>query len=133
MTDSPDPDAPSLFDLDAVLEDSPAGPWKPGRVELLLTAAIKAAVAAGRLIVEDAGLIGSALAGARALDVAERTAGKGGGPYATAALLTPYRETCNALRLPAPVEPDDSPRLPVPTNGQGDLSSLLGDAFGTAE
>jgi hypothetical protein len=80
------------------------------------------------LVTEDWGLIGGALAGARALDMAER-GGRGGGPYAVAALLSPYRETLQALRLPAELAPAEQPRPPAGT--QPDASSLLGDWFGT--
>jgi hypothetical protein len=118
------PGMDTLFpDLEAHLP-----PGRPGRVEAMLLRAIKAAQDAEVLVTEDWGLIGGALAGARALDMAER-GGRGGGPYAVAALLSPYRETLQALRLPAELAPAEQPRPPAGT--QPDASSLLGDWFGT--
>lgn len=103
--------------------------WTPGRVEQGLQTAIKAGRDSGTLVDEDLGLIGSALAGARAIDVAEWAGGVKAG-YLIAQLMTPYRETLAALRLPAAVQPADGPRAPAA--GGSDASSSLRDLFGTA-
>jgi hypothetical protein len=124
-----DEDQPSMESLFPDLEAAPLPMGgRPGRVEAMLLRAIAKARDAGTLVDEDLGLIGGALAGAHALDLAER-GGKGSGPYAVAALLTPYREVLQALRLPAEVAPAEQPRPPAGT--QPDASSLLGDWFGT--
>lgn len=120
----------ALFDVDELAAHTAHRMGEPGRVERMLMVALRAGEAAGILVQEDLGLIGSALAGARALDLAERGGAKGG-PYATAALLTPYRETLAALRLPAAVEPTEDVRPPA--SGQGDVPSWLGEHFGTPE
>lgn len=119
-----DDSQPALFDT----EPAPP-PGGVGRVEQLLTKAIEAARQAQVLVDEDLGLVGSALAGARALDSAERAGGVKAG-YLIAQLLTPYRETCQALRLPAAVMPAENMRSSSPATGE-DLSSFLGDHFGT--
>jgi hypothetical protein len=120
------PDMESLFpELEAALP-----PGRPGRVEALLLRSIEAAQKASTLVVEDWGLVGGCLAAARALDTAER-GGRGGGPYAVAALLSPYREALQALRLPAVLAPAEAPRPPAGT--PVDASSLLGDIFGTPQ
>lgn len=123
-------DVIALFDPAEILERSRTG--QPGTAERGLMAAVAAAARAGRLGEEDQGLIGSALVGARALDDADRFAGtKGGGPYAVAALLTPYRETLQALRLPAAVLPDETP--PPPGESQSSTPGWLSEHFGTPE
>lgn len=123
-------DAPELESLFPELEARRPVGGKPGRCEALLLRSIQAGMDAGILVTEDWGLIGGALVAARGLDVAEM-GGRGGGPYAIAALLTPYRECCQALRLPAEVAPAEQPRPAAP--GPSDASSLLGDLFGTAQ
>lgn len=117
-----------LFDVDALVAER--RPGELGRAERMLQTAIRAATERGVLIEEDAGLIGSALVGARALDNAERVGGLKGG-YLVAQLQTGYRETLQALRLPAEVAPAETPRNP--DSSHPDLSSWLGDAFGTPE
>lgn len=125
-----DDDQAGLFGADE-LEALATSPGAVGRVERLLRVALRAAAAAGVLIKEDLGLVGSALAGARALDAAERGGAKGG-PYAVAALLTPYRETLQALRLPMALSPADSP-AGLGTNSHTDVIDALSDEFGAAE
>jgi hypothetical protein len=102
---------------------------RPGVVEAGLTAAVEAAVAAGTLVAEDRGMIGAAMVAARKLDAADRMADKAGG-YLVAQLLTPYRETLQALRLPAALAPVTAP---PPTGGQTDPADWLRDAFGAPE
>lgn len=116
-----------MFDVDQLVDAQPVG--GVGRVERALRTALHAAAEVGIIGVTDAGLIGAALAGARGLDVAERGGAKGG-PYATAALLTPYRETLHALRIPEAVNPSDEPRGPA--EGQPDGASFLSDLYGAA-
>jgi hypothetical protein len=106
-----------------------AATHRPGQAEAGLRVAVEAGQAAGTLVDEDSGLIGSAFVGARALDAADRQPGPKTG-YLVAALLTPYRETLQALRLPAAITPSD-PRAPS-TNPE-DTSSSLRDLFGTAD
>jgi len=113
--------------LPGMEEETLAALTKPGQAEEGLRRAIAAGWAAGTLVDEDAGLIGSALVGARALDAADRTPNAKTG-YLVAALLTPYRETLAALRLPAAVTPSD-PRAPAAS--QTDTPDWLRDAFGT--
>jgi hypothetical protein len=90
----------------------------------------------GTLIAADAGLIGAALIAARALDRADKPLGAGNvkDGYLVAQLLTPYRETLNALRLPVALTPA-TPPAPAPDagNGQTGTPDWLRDAFGTAE
>ena len=117
---------PGLFDVDELVELDE----RSGRVERALAAAIAAGQKAGTLVDEDLGLIGSALAGAKALDRAERLPPHRS-VYAIAQLLTPYRETLSALRLPAAVQPADGPRPPAAGGELG--ADLLRDLFGTAE
>jgi hypothetical protein len=121
-----------LFDVAEVV--APARPGEVGRAERGLRRALEAGAVSGVLREEDLGMIGAALVAARALDDAERWAGsKGGGPYAVAAVLTPYREVLQALRLPAATVPEEAGSAPVPPDGQGGTPSWLGDAFGTPE
>jgi hypothetical protein len=115
-----------LFDVDQLVDAQPVG--GVGRVERALRKALTRAAEAGIVTELDSGLIGGALAGAQALDVAAR-GGKSGGPYATAALLTPYRETLHALRLPQALVPSEGG--PPAGNGQSDDASFLGDLYGT--
>lgn len=135
MTDAARPDLANvvpLFDVAEVV--APAKPGEVGRAERGLRQALEAGAASGRLREEDLGMIGAALVAARSLDDAERWAGtKGGGPYAVAALLTPYREVLQALRLPAALAPEEGGTPPVAPDGQGGTPSWLGDAFGTPE
>jgi hypothetical protein len=125
-----DEDQGGLFAADE-LETLASAPGVIGRVERLLRVALTEAARNSLLIKEDLGLVGSALAGARALDAAERGGAKGG-PYATAALLTPYRETLQALRLPMAVQPADAP-AGLGGNSQAHVVDALSDEFGAAE
>jgi hypothetical protein len=131
MSVSEEEDQPTLFGVPEL--DAPPERGRVGRTELALLASIRAGQTAGTLVPEDAGLIAGALVAARALDAAEQ--GKPGEwrpqPYAVAALLTPYRETLQALRLPAAVEPTAAP--PPAAGTPADASSLLGDLFGTPQ
>lgn len=116
-------DRDALFDVPELL----AVPHRIGRAESGLIRALRAGQEAGLLLPEDSGLIGAALVGARQLDAID------GNPsmktiYAYAAAATPYRETLQALRLPAALAPSD-PRPPA--GSQQDTPSWLGDAFGT--
>jgi hypothetical protein len=113
------------------LEALAASPGVIGRVERLLRVALTEAARNSLLIKEDLGLVGSALAGARALDAAERGGAKGG-PYAVAALLTPYRETLQALRLPIALTPADG-AAPMGGDGQSAVIQALSDEFGAAQ
>jgi len=125
MTDHTNDDtAPALFDV----APSPAAPTGPGRVELELDKALKAAWERQTLIDEDRGLIGGALAAARAIDNAERIGGLKGG-YLIAQALTPYREALHALRLPAAVNPAEQPRGAAAAPSA--VPDWLGDQFGT--
>ena len=112
------------------LEALAVSPGAVGRVERLLRVALQTAAVAGVIVKEDLGLVGSALAGARALDAAERGGAKGG-PYAVAALLTPYRETLQALRLPMAMTPVDG-AAPLAGDGQSGVIQALSDEFGAA-
>lgn len=120
---------PGLWDLDDVARLA-IKPGERGRVERALIRALEAAAEAGHLIEEDLGLIGGALAGARAIDGAEKWPGLKGG-YLVAQLLTPYREALAALRLPAAVNPADDPRPPA--NVSDDAPNWLSDHYGTPE
>lgn len=124
-----DEDQGDLFGADE-LEALAASPGRVGRVERLLRVALGAAAVAGVLVKEDLGLVGSALAGARALDAAE-VGGAKGGPYAVAALLTPYRETLQALRLPMALTPADG-AAPLAGDSHTDVVQALSDEFGAA-
>lgn len=117
-----------MFDVDELVDAQPVG--GVGRVERALRRALTYGAGHNMFGEEHLGLAGSALAGARALDLAERMPGKGGGPYATAALLTPYRETLAALGL---VVVADSGDTAPPMEGHTDGSDLLGDLYGTAD
>lgn len=121
----------ALFDVPELAAD----PARLGRVEAAVYAALRAGADAGTVLPEDAGLAAGALVAARALDVADRmmsnpTQAKAAG-YLVAQLLTPYREALHALRLPAELTPA-SPPAPNAGNGQDELASWLGDAFGPA-
>jgi hypothetical protein len=100
---------PALFGVPELLE----GAHRAGPTEAGLRAALEAVTRPdrdGALPAEAAALVGSALVGARALDAAMRkvaTDAKAG--YLVAALLTPYRETCQAIGLPVPTEPAPAP------------------------
>ena len=121
-----------LFDVAEVVAHP--RPGEVGRCERALVVALQAGAESGQLRKEDLGMIGGALIAARALDDAERWAGsKGGGPYAVAAVLTPYREVLQALRLPAATAPEEGGGPPVPPDGQGGTPSWLSDHFGTPE
>lgn len=118
-------DAPALFDVHELRAEAAGlvGPTEAG-----LRAALEAAQAPaedGRLTVLDAGLVGSALVGAQALDAAARQVRrdpKAG--YLVAALLTPFREVCQAAGLP---EPRESAGDTTPSgSGAPDWGSVLG-------
>ena len=113
----------ALFDVPELLEV----PHKIGRAEAGLMRALQAGRDAGLLMPEDSGLIGAALVGARQLDAIDGNPGMKT-VYAYAAAATPYRETLQALRLPAAVMPSD-PRAPA--SSQSDTPDWLRDAFGT--
>jgi hypothetical protein len=118
-----DGDAESLFDVPELL----AVPHRIGRAEAGLIRALQAGHDAGLLLPEDAGLIGAALVGARQLDAIDTNPGMKT-VYAYAAAATPYRETLQALRLPAAVMPSD-PRAPAAA--EANTPDWLRDAFGT--
>lgn len=127
---SDDQEQAELFDV-AELAAPDAGELGP--VEAGLRAALTAATKPGRghLVEEDLGLVGSALAGARALDAAVRNVRrdpKGG--YLVASLLTPYRETLAALRLPAAVAPLEDAPPPAPGGAE---AANWEDVFGRPE
>jgi hypothetical protein len=105
--------------------------YRPGRVEAGLIQAIRAAEEAGTVVPEDRGMIGGALVAARKLDRADADPSPKAG-YLVAQLLTPYRETLAALRLPAALAPV-APPAPVATESQTSTPDWLRDAFGTAE
>jgi hypothetical protein len=98
-----------------------------GRTEAGLMRALAAAEEAGKLIPEDAGMIGAALVAARALDQAEKFSGPKT-PYAIQAAMPSYMEALHALRLPVKVAP--VPPVVAPSS-QPVTSDWLGDAFGT--
>ena len=102
-------------------------PERRGRAEAGLMAAVAAAETAGKLIPEDAGMIGAALVAARALDQAEKFSGPKT-PYAIQAAMPSLIEALYALRLPVKAAP-----VPAPSAGisQTDPADWLGDAFGT--
>jgi hypothetical protein len=110
-------------------EEVAALPHRAGAVEAGLAAAAEAAWAAGTLVAEDRGMLGAAMVAARKLDAADRMADKAGG-YLVAQLLTPYRETLQALRLPAALSPVTAP---PPAGSQTDTPDWFSDAFGTPE
>lgn len=114
----------ALFGL---TELSPSPAARPGGCEVALHRALAAGVADGTVLEVDAGLAAAALVAARALDQADRMSKPA---YAVAALLTPYRETLHALRLPAAIVPG-GPALPQP--GPAETPEWLRDAFGRAE
>jgi hypothetical protein len=121
----------ALFGIDHLTPDP-----KAGRVEKALLAAVAAARESGTLIEQDAGLVAGAMVAARALDFAEQlmripAAGTKGG-YLVAQLLTPYRESLHALRLPAELTPA-TPPAPEPAKSHSDVPDWLSDAFGTPE
>lgn len=100
-----------------------------GEVEAGLRAAVTAGWEAGTLVEEDRGLIGAALVAARKLDAADRMHDKAGG-YLVAQLLTPYRESLAALRLPAALTPVPPP---PPAESQTGTPDWFREHFGTAE
>lgn len=129
MDDTTEAEGPAaLFDVDELAAVQPSG---PGRVERALIQALKAAASRGGLIEEDMGLIGGALAAARALDSADRIGGIKGG-YLVAQAITPYREALHALRLPPALVPAEDPRQPAATDG-AEGTDWLHAGFGTAE
>jgi hypothetical protein len=105
--------------------------YRPGRTEAGLRAAIAAGEAAGTVVEEDRGMIGAALVAARKLDRADADPTPKAG-YLVAQLLTPYRETLAALRLPAALAPI-APPAPAATESQTGTPDWLRDAFGTPE
>jgi hypothetical protein len=117
-----------LFDVDEVLAER--RPGELGRAEKMLAQAIRVAAENGALIREDLGMIGAALVAARALDNAERIGGLKGG-YLVAQLQTPYRETLQALRLPAEVAPAEVPRNPA--GDPADAADWLSADYGVPE
>lgn len=120
-----------MSDEDALFaaEDVAALHRPVGEVEVGLRSAVAAAWAAGTLVDEDRGLVGAAMVAARKLDAADRMSDKAGG-YLVAQLLTPYRETLQALRLPTALAPASAPPPPDSHTGTPDW---LRDAFGSAE
>lgn len=131
--DQVDEDAGALFAVDQLVPDA-AGRARLGRIERGLMLAIKAGTEAGTIIDQDAGLCGAALGAARQLDYAEAMGQRAGlkAGYLYAQLLTPYRETCQALRLPAEVVPTGPPP-PDGDAGATGVPSWVHDAFGSAE
>lgn len=117
----------ALFDVPELV----LNPARCGRVEAGLQRALRAGHDAGTLVAEDAGMIGGALAAARALDGAEAIGGTKGG-YLIAQLLTSYREALHSLRLPAQLTPA-TPPPPAATERQDTTPEWLRDSFGTAE
>lgn len=107
------PDARSRFDAE------------PGQAEHGLRLAATTAHDAGQLIEQDAALLSAAFIAARALDRADRMDKPA---YAVAALLTPYRETLNNLRLPAALDPVAAPAAGKTSDGAPDW---MHEQFGT--
>ena len=105
-------------------------PQRRGRAEAGLMRALAAAEEAGKLIPEDAGMIGAALVAARALDQAERAGGPKT-PYAIQAAMPSYMEALHALRIPVKTAPVPPATTAAPTEGQTDTPDWLRDAFGT--
>lgn len=118
-----------LWDLEELLEARTPGSL--GQCERMLQESVAEAARLGRITKTDLGLLGAALAGARSIDVAMRLPGLKGG-YLVAQLMTPYRETCQALGIPEAAPPDGADP-PAPPNGQGDGPDWLSEHFGTAE
>lgn len=106
----------ALFGIEG---DRPVDPrmMRPGQAERGLSTAARRAHADGQLIEQDAALLSAAFVAARALDRADRMDKPA---YAVAALLTPYRETLNNLRLPAALDP-------VPASDPGKASDGAAD------
>jgi len=125
-----DAEVAALFDVEPLL--AARSPGAIGQCERMLQEAVAEAVQVGKLQKTDLGLLGSALAGARSIDVAMLMPSLKGG-YLVAQLLTPYRETCQALGLPQAVAPADAPEGGAPLEGQQELPSWLSDHFGTPE
>lgn len=113
---------PGLFDVPELVPLAGAR-----RCEAGLYAAVAAGETDKTLDARDGALVGAALVAARALDAAD-TAGGPKSAYAVAALLTAYRETLHALRLPAALSPSD---VPGPT-GAGSTPQWARDLLGTA-
>lgn len=121
-----DDDATALFDIPELRLDA----GKRGRCEAGLMRALAAAQDDGKLLPEDAGMIGAALVAARALDQAEKFSGPKT-PYAIQAAMPSYMEALHALRLPVKVAPVPAPA--VPTTAATDTSDWFRDAFGAPE
>ena len=117
-------DDAALFDVPELRLDA----GRRGRAEAGLMRALAAAEEAGKLLPEDAGMIGAALVAARALDQAEQHSGPKT-PYAIQAAMPSYMEALHALRLPVKTAPVPPPV--VAPSGQTAPSDWLGDAFGT--
>jgi hypothetical protein len=115
-----------LFDVPELILE----PAKRGRTEAGLMCALAAAEEAGKLIPEDAGMIGAALVAARALDQAEKFSGPKT-PYAIQAAMPSYMEALHALRLPVRTAP--VPAVAPPTSGQPDSAKWFRDVFGSPE
>lgn len=98
---------------------------EPGQAEKGLQLAAAKAQEDGQLIEQDAALLSVAFIAARALDRADRMDKPA---YAVAALLTPYRETLNNLRLPAALDPVAAPAAGKSSDGAADW---MHDQFGT--
>lgn len=115
-----------LFDVPELQLD----PSRRGRTEAGLMRALAAAEAAGKLIPEDAGMIGAALVAARALDQAETYSGPKT-PYAIQAAMPSYMDALHSLRLPVKVAP--VPAVAPSQAAQTDSADWFRDTFGTAE
>lgn len=89
-------------ELFGISDSRPATTGGPGQAEAGLAVSARRAAEEGQLIEQDAALLSAAFIAARALDRADRMDKPA---YAVAALLTPYRETLNNLRLPAALDP----------------------------
>ncbi len=117
-----DDDGAALFDVPELRLDA----GRRGRCEAGLMRSLAAAEEAGKLIPEDAGMIGAALVAARALDQAEKFSGPKT-PYAIQAAMPSYMEALHALRLPVKSAPVPAA---APQVAQADPADWLGDAFG---
>lgn len=112
-------------ELFGITEARPASLREPAQAERSLQRAARAAQDAGQLIDQDAALLAAAFIAARALDRCDRMDKPA---YAVAALLTPYRETLNNLRLPAALDPVPAADPGKPSSGVPDW---MGEQFGT--